>query len=351
MSDLLVGLLSAALSTNPPAAVSNLVAEKTGVSIQVVNTNDPVEAAYRKILQDDDAAEKEIIKWTDNADAFSRAGEGGPQMTLTARVRQRLAGIKAEYEDFLLLHPNHANARLAYGSFLNDTQDDEGACVQWEKARELNPSNPAAWNNLANYYGHRSPVKKAFEYYAKASELDSNEPVYYENLATTVYMFRKDAEEYYHLNEAQVFDKALDLYRKAIQLDPDNFVLFSDYAQSFYGTKPPRWQDGLTAWTDALKIAHDDLERDGVYIHLARINLKLGHYDEARRYLNMVTNENYAALKTRITRNLNDAVSNAAATNAPAAQSAPATIARRPRPNLRFAPDSTVEVHCGQRVA
>ena len=122
---------------------------------------------------------------------------------------------------------------------------------------------PRAWNNLANYYGHRSPVKKAFEYYAKAIELDGNESVYYHNLAVTVYLFRTDAEEYYHLTEQQVFDKALDLYRKAIALDPDNFVLFSDYAESFYGTKPPRWQDGLAAWTEALKIAHDDLERRG----------------------------------------------------------------------------------------
>ncbi len=315
MSDLLVGLLSAVLSTNPPAAVSNLVAEKTGVSVQVVNTNDPVEMAYRKILEDDDAAEKDVIKWTDDAGSLAR---GDAQLLiLQSRIRQRLQGIKTEYEDFVAHHPDHAHIRLAYGSFLNDTHDEEGAVAQWEKARELDPKNPAAWNNLANYYGHRSPVKKAFEYYAKAIELDDKEAVYYENLATTVYLFRVDAEEYYHLNETQVFDKALELYRKAIALDPDNFVLFSDYAESFYGTKPPRWQDGLAAWTQALKIAHDDVERQGVYIHLARIHWKLGHYEEACRSLNVVTNAMYATLKTRLTRNLiDDAISDETVTKA-----------------------------------
>jgi tetratricopeptide (TPR) repeat protein len=317
VSDLLVGLLSAVLSTNTPVAVSNLVAEKTGISIPVINTNDPVEAAYYKVLQDDDAAEKDVIKWTDDAETFSKAGAGDQRVTLHLRIQKRLDGIKAEYEDFIAHHPDHAHIRLAYGSFLNDIHDEEGSVAQWEKARELDPKNPAAWNNLANYYGHRSPVKKAFEYYAKAIELDSKEPVYYENLATTVYLFRIDAEEYYHLNETQVFDKALELYRKAIALDPDNFVLFSDYAESFYGTKPPRWQDGLTAWTQALKIAHDDVEREGVYIHLARINLKLGHYDEVRRNLDVVTNTMYAQLKGRITRNLNEALTKPA-TNAPA---------------------------------
>lgn len=184
------------------------------------------------------------------------------------------------------------------------------------KARALNPKNPATWNNLANYYGHRGPVKKAFEYYAKAIELDGHESVYYHNLATTVYLFRVDAEEYYHLNEQQVFDKSLEYYRKAIELAPDDFVLFSDYAESFYGTKPPRWKEGLAAWTEALKIAHDDQEREGVYIHLARINLKLGRYDDSRRNLNEVTNSMYAVLKNRITKNLNQAIANSA-TNTP----------------------------------
>ncbi len=322
MTNLLAGLLSAALSTNPPAAVSNPAAEKTGVSIQVVNTNDPVETAWRKLLLDDDAAEKDVLKWSDDAESFSRAGAGDAGVTLNARIRQRLGGIKAEYEDFILQHPNHVNARLAYGSFLNDTHDEEEAVAQWDKARQLEPTNPAAWNNLANYYGHRGPLEKAFEYYAKAIELDGRESVYYHNLAVTVYLFRKDACEFYHLTEQQVFDKSLELYRKAIELDPDNFVLFSDYAESFYGTNPPRWKDGLAAWTQALKIAHDDVEREGVYIHLARINLKLGRYDEARRSLDVVTNAMYATLKKTITRNLNEAIGKAA-TNTPA-QPAPA---------------------------
>ena len=174
LTNLLVGLLSApALSTNPPAAVSNLVAERKRLARHVVNTNDPPwKMAYRKVLLDDDDAEKDVLKWSDEAETASGAGAGDPKITLNARIRRRLDGIKAEYEDFLALHPNYAKARLAFGSFLNDTKDEEGAVEQWDKARELDPKNPAGWNNLANYYGHRGPVKKAFEYYGKAIELD-----------------------------------------------------------------------------------------------------------------------------------------------------------------------------------
>jgi tetratricopeptide (TPR) repeat protein len=305
---LLAGLLSAALSTNPPVAISNLVAEKTGISIPVINTNDPVEAAYYKILEDDQDAQDDIIKWTDHPEDFAGADNPGARLTLRERIKQRLDGLRHEYDGFIAEHPDHAHIRLAYGSFLNDIHDEEGAVAQWEKARQLDPKNPAAWNDLANYYGHRSPVKKAFEYYGKAIELDSHEAVYYRNLAVTVYLFRVDAEEYYHLNEQQVFDKALELYRKAIALDPDNFVLFSDYAESFYGTKPPRWKDGLEAWTQALKIAHDDVERQGVYIHLARINLKLGDLAAARGNLDAVSSRLYAGLKYSLSCNYAEAL-------------------------------------------
>jgi tetratricopeptide (TPR) repeat protein len=317
VSDLLAGLLSAVLSTNPPQAVSNLVAEKTGVSIEVVHTNDPVENEYYQVLLDDDAAEKDILHWTDDAEAFDKAAGTDPKTTLHLRIQKRLDIVRAEYDGFLQRHPNHVNAHLAFGSFLNDIHDEDGAVKHWDTARQLAPTNPAPWNNLANYYGHRGPVKKAFEYYDKAIELDSTQSVYYHNLATTAYLFRKDAEEYYNLTEKEVFDKSLELYRQAIKLAPDDFVLFSDYAESFYGTNPPRWRDGLEAWTEALKIAHDEDEREGVYIHLARINLKLGRFDDARMRLNGVTNEIYAGMKKRITQNLNEAIAREQ-TNAPA---------------------------------
>jgi len=50
---------------------------------------------------------------------------------------------------------------VAYGSFLGDLHDEEGAQEQLEKAIELNSKEPAAYNNLANIYGHIGPVKKA----------------------------------------------------------------------------------------------------------------------------------------------------------------------------------------------
>lgn len=304
MSNLFIGLLGALVATNQPAAVSNLVEKTTGVSIQVPAANDPVERDYKKLLEDDDKAREEVDKWIRDSKAFDEKGTGFPAATLNLKIEDRFRQIEKSYNEFLEKNPKHTRARLAFGSFLNEINREEEGAEQWEKAKELDPKNPAAWNNLANYYGHRSPVKKAFEYYAKAVELDPNEAVYYQNFATTVYLFRQDAMEFYKISETEVFDKALELYRKAIKITPTDFLLYSDYAQSFYGTKPPRYEDGLKAWEEAMKIARDDIERDGVKVHLARIKINLGRMDDARKDLNSITNEMYSGLKTILLKKL-----------------------------------------------
>ena len=315
MSDLLAGLLAALVSTNTPTAVSNLVQEKTGLSVQLPDPNDPVEKEFRKLEAEDDAAVEEIEKWSDAAGAASAAGRNEAQLSLRLRVKERLDGVKKDYEDFLQRHPDYVRARLAYGSFLHQSGDPEGALAQWEKASQLAPNNPAVWNNLGNYYEDTN-VKKAFEYYSKAIELDPSQPLYYQNLAAGVYMFRTDAEEYWKISEPEVFDLALALYRKAIKLDPENFILATDYAECFYGIRPLRLQEGVEAWNQCLKIAHDEVEREGVYIHLARLQLSLNHFDESRRALDAVTNKMYSVLKNKLAGNLNEAMQRAL-TNGP----------------------------------
>jgi tetratricopeptide (TPR) repeat protein len=304
VNDLTIGLLSALLATNQPQAVSNLIEQHTGLSVTMANPNDPAELELQRLMADDDAAQSQVDQWIRDNNAFAANGAGESKDELNKRILARLDSVRKGYEDFLRRNTNSARGYLAYGSFLNDIGDEENAAAQDEKSRQLDPKNPAAWNNLANYYGEHGPVTNAFAYYAEAIELNPNEPVYYQNLATTVYLFRKDAREFYGLGEQQVFDKALELYRKAMRLSPDDFPLATDYAMSYYGIRPLRTNDALVAWTNALQIAHDDNEREGVYIHLARIKMGVGRLAEAHAQLDAVTNAAFAGLKDRLERSL-----------------------------------------------
>jgi tetratricopeptide (TPR) repeat protein len=218
VNELLIGLVGALVATNQPLAVSNLIQQNTSVSVTMANPNDPGERELQKLMAEDDAAVAEVDKWIQDNNAFAAQGAGESQEALNRRIHARLEPVRKDYEDFLRRYPDLARAHLAYGSFLNDIGEENAAVAQNGKAAQLDPGNPAAWNNLANYYGENGPITNAFVDYAKAIELNPAEPVYYQNLATLVYLYRKDAREFYNLNEPQVFDKALALYRKAVQL-------------------------------------------------------------------------------------------------------------------------------------
>ena len=272
VSDLLIALLGTLMATNTPAATSNLIQQQTGLSISMPDADDPVEQAFERLLALDDEAQAEVDRWIRDNNAFAEQGGGIPDAELNIKILNRFNGVRTNYLAFLAAHTNHVRAYLAYASFLGDIGSEAESLQYMEAARDLEPGNPAAWNNLANYHGHRGDVKKAFDYYAKAIELDPTEPVYYHNYGTTVFLFRKDAREHFGITEQEVFDKALALYAEAIKLDPEDFPLATDIAQTYYGIKPPRTNEAFTAWNYAMSIARDQIERDGVHIHLARWN-------------------------------------------------------------------------------
>jgi tetratricopeptide (TPR) repeat protein len=314
---MLIGALGVLLATNQPAALSNFIEQRTGLAVPVSDPNDPVEKEFRKLMEQDDAAQAEVDKWIKENDEFAAKGAGMPPAQLKQRILKRLEPVIQAYEDFIKAHPKHSRARVAYASLLGDVKGEEAAEEQLEKALTIDTNNPAIYNNLANIYGHIGPVTNAFAFYERAIQLSPEEPVYYHNLGTTVYLFRKDSAEYYHLNEQQIFSKAFQLYSNAIRLDPDNFNLASDVAQTYYGIKPLRTEEALTAWTNTFKIAHDEIEREGVHVHFARVKYLAGRYAEARTHLNVVTNEMYADLKSRLLRRIGEGESKL--TNAPPA--------------------------------
>lgn len=322
MRKLLIGLLGVLVAASALAAADDLVVgTSNSPPATVPATDEGVEKEYKKLLEADDTAQAEVDQWIRDNDEAAAKGAGVPSADLQRRIRDHFAPIREAYADFIRRHPNHARARVAYGSFLNDLHDEDGAQAQWEKALELNPKDPAAYNNLANIYSHTGPINKVFEYYGKAIELNPREPLYYQNLADVVFLFRKDAMKFYNLTEQQVYDKALEIYRQALKLAPDNFPLASDVAQTYYGIKPLRLEDALTAWTNTLAIAHDEVEREGVYLHFARLKLQADRFAEVHAHLNAVTNDMYTVLKKRLTRNLDEQERKASGTNAPPTES------------------------------
>lgn len=308
MTSLLISLVTLLTATNQALAASNMVAKTTGGRVPVKTVQpasaDPLEQEFQKLLDQDNEAQEEVDGWIQKESAFGDKGASLASVTLSARIQDRFAPIKKGYKEFIDRHPNHVKSRLAYGSFLNDIGEDLDGVAQWEKALELDPKNPATYNNLATYYGHAGPATKAFGYFEKAIELSPNESLYYHNFGSLVYQHRLEARAYFKCDEQKVYDKALELYDKALKLRPDDFPLATDLAQTYYLIKPLRADDALKAWEYAMKIARDDIERQGIHVHLARVKLNLGRYNEAKDHLDAINNPMYQALKDRLNKNL-----------------------------------------------
>ncbi len=311
MSDVLAGALSLLLATNKTALLNTALVERAGIAVPVNATNDPVEVEFQALLRLDDRVSDEVERWLD---ALPDGAEVSAE--LKARIDGRHEEVRKRYTAFMEKNPKNARAVIAYGSFLGDIGDEFAMADQWEKARAMDPSNPAVWNNLAGHYAHRGPIEKAFPYFEKAIELKPTEAQYWHSLGTVTYLFRRDAEKYYAIDEQGVFKKAFEFYAKATALRPLDFKLASDVAQTWYGVKPATAEtdaakkaaelvvidSGLGAWTNALRLATLDEEREGVRLHMARWQIKAGRWAEARTHLDGVTNEVHATVKVRIER-------------------------------------------------
>lgn len=263
------------------------------------------EQKYRRLLELDDAALQKIDEWIRSSQRPNALET--ETIALAGKINRVVQPVKEAYETFLSAHPNHAQARLTFASFLSDIGEEQSALPHLQKAVEINPHLPAAWNNLANYYGHNGNGKGAFACYEKAIALNSQEPLYYHNFGAVVFSFRNEAGEYYQLTNAEVFDKTLSLYKKALELDPKNFDLAEDIAQTYYGIKTSdqlstmaRPQEALDAWQYAASLAPSEFEKQGVRIHLARVYLEMENFEQAKRELNQVTLPVYQTLKEQV---------------------------------------------------
>lgn len=304
MNDFWLGLLSAAFATNQVVAVSNHVAQATGIHLPLVDPNSPAEVEFDQLLEEDQDALDDVDRWIQEERRLADMGATMPATALNLRIAERFKPVEEGYREFVKRYPEHLRARLALGSFLNETGREEEAVAEWEKAREMAPNNPAAWNNLANHFAHRGPVLKGIQFYEKAIELNPAEVVYRRNLAGVVFLYRKDALEHYDLPDDQaVLWKSLDLYREARRLAPKDFSLATEVAQVFYFLRPRSpddpeavrklVEDNLQAWQEARALAGNDLLKEGVDIHLTRVCLNAGRLDEARKHLAKVTSPAY----------------------------------------------------------
>ncbi len=297
-------LLAAAVLAGATTPETPLEAGRS-VTASGSQTNSVIEQEYQKLQEHDDAAQAEVDKWTrENADAAANGGGRLSEAEMEKRIRNRLEPVRKEYEDFLQHHPGHAQAHLTYGCFLNDRQDEAGAQAHWEKALELDPTNPDVYNNLAGVYSEIGPLKKAFDFYSRAIELNPRKALYYHNFASSMYVLRKKAMTHLAIDEQQVFARIIGLYSNAVRLEPTNYAYGTDLAQTYYSMRPFAPEPALNAWSNTLQSARNPSDRGDVYLHLARVQMLAGRFAEARALLTLIPGSENSVGKSNLLHNI-----------------------------------------------
>jgi tetratricopeptide (TPR) repeat protein len=209
------------------------------------------------------------------------ADPGAPQSARLETLRRRL---EADYRHFLSDHPEHTRAMVAFGSLLYDQGRKEDGIRWWEKAIALDPSEAYAYNSIANHYGHSGRAADALKLYDKAIALAPAEPVFRFNWATTCVTFRNEAHAVYGWTKEEIFRHSLDQFRHARDLAPGDFELASAYALTFHEMPKPDWAEACRAWKFCLDQPLTDMQRQFVYANLARTNIELRQFDDARQW-------------------------------------------------------------------
>ena len=139
MNDLLIGLVGALLATNQPQAVSNLIQQSAGLSINIPNPNDPAEKELDELMTEDDAAMAEMDKWIRDNDAFTAQGAGNRRRNSTGASWPGWMSSARNTRIFCGVIPDSARGHLAYASFLNNIGDEEAAKVKTKRPGNSTP--------------------------------------------------------------------------------------------------------------------------------------------------------------------------------------------------------------------
>lgn len=252
-------------------------------------------------------AQEDVYRWLRELPAIEGHPEEEPNHILSLRIDHRFKLATEAIAAFRQKHPDTTEVEAIESPFRREIVQLLESVRQLEVARHEQPESAEPWNELADQLLHTGRVVEAFECFEKSLALLPLEASYYADFATSLLLYRQDAAAHYKLTEQAVFDKALRMYRRGMNLEPENFRHAVALAEAYYLVTPARLAEGQAAWDHALKLAGDESERNEALVHLARYAINRGHPNLASVYLEQVKEPRWELPKLALLRRIADA--------------------------------------------
>ncbi len=212
------------------------------------------------------------------------------------RLDELFRGLAAHY-------PGEAAVRKAAGDHFWRRDDPETAVAEWEAAQTLDPTDAETASALGNARLRNGQTREACGQFRRAVAARPEVARYHFELANVLYLFRHQLTGLPGLpDERTTAREALAQLRLARDLAAGNVEFARAYAETFYGVPDPDWPEALDAWEHVRALSAD--APDFALGHLARVSLKLGRPDEARKYLDMIHDPRFTDLQAKLRQQL-----------------------------------------------
>ena len=160
-----------------------------------------------------------------------------------------LEEAEIEYKQFLLKHPNNADALQLLGTLYAQRMQHTESLIYFNQSLAINPNQATVLNNLGNVYSDQKMHQLALDCYDKAIKLEHNYSQAWHNKGNVYFVLQEylkaiecyqvaiqlnpnESQNFNHLGNAQqelsMYEEALNSYQIAIKLNPNNAEVFNN---------------------------------------------------------------------------------------------------------------------------
>lgn len=201
---------------------------------------------------------------------------------------RRIDNILRRYETFLSDNPDSVNGYILYGKFLYAVGLLEDANKAFLMANKKDPNIPVVKQQIGNYLAEKGDFALAYAYFSNAIDLSPNTAIYHFQLGELLHVYKESFIREKIFTPEQLDNLMQESFLKATNLDPNQWAYQMRYGESFYDIDNPNWEKALRLWDNLEAKAGNRRDLEIIYLHQARIQIKLRNYAGAKQKLSKV---------------------------------------------------------------
>ena len=227
----------------------------------------------------------------DSAALLSQEGKAEEAQAEIAKARERMRLLRQGYEAGLETYPGSARLHNYYGELLYDIFGEQAAALKhWNLSISYDAKLSGPYNNLGLHYFHNGLYEEGLRNLDTALKLEGDNPDYLFNLAQIYLVHFPQIQQLRKWKDKEkVYKEAMKCSVKAAKLAPDDYEIVQDlavnhFAAENFGVKPD-WNAAAMAWQATRNLARTQDERFYTWLNEARVRIRDGRNDEARKCL------------------------------------------------------------------